>query len=93
MAHHARHLAAANPGIGNRVKVLHGKVEEVEVPEKVRGSTCGPGAQPRELRCRWKSWQRRAARKRPGLPAWAAGARRVAGRARSLACMPAGLAA
>lgn len=35
MAHHARHLAAANPGIGDRIRVLHGKVEEVEVPEKV----------------------------------------------------------
>ncbi len=36
MAHYARQLAAANPGIGDRIKVLHGKVEEVEVPEKVR---------------------------------------------------------
>ncbi|KAL4448328.1 hypothetical protein ABPG75_005547 [Micractinium tetrahymenae] len=35
MAHHARHLAAANPGIGDRIRVLHGKVEEMEVPEKV----------------------------------------------------------
>ncbi|KAI7843757.1 hypothetical protein COHA_002655 [Chlorella ohadii] len=35
MAHYARQLAAANPGIGDRIKVLHGKVEEVEVPEKV----------------------------------------------------------
>lgn len=36
MAHHARHLAASNPGIGDRIRVLHGKVEEIEVPEKVR---------------------------------------------------------
>lgn len=36
MAHHARALAAANSEIGSRIKVLHGKVEEVEVPEKVR---------------------------------------------------------
>ena len=35
MAHYARQLAAANPGIGDRIKVLHGKVEEIEVPEKV----------------------------------------------------------
>lgn len=35
MAHYARQLAAANPSIGERIKVLHGKVEEVEVPEKV----------------------------------------------------------
>ncbi|KAL4857665.1 putative histone-arginine methyltransferase [Chlorella vulgaris] len=35
MAHHARALAAANPGIGDRIKVLHGKVEDVVVPEKV----------------------------------------------------------
>ena len=38
MAHYARQLAAANPGVGVRIRVLHGKVEEVEVPEKV-----GPG--------------------------------------------------
>lgn len=37
MAHYARQLAAANPSIGERIKVLHGKVEEVEVPEKVGG--------------------------------------------------------
>jgi SAM-dependent methyltransferase len=31
----ARLLAETNPAIGCRVKVLHGKVEEVELPEKV----------------------------------------------------------
>lgn len=36
MAHHARALAAANPALGARIKVLHGKVETIEVPEKVR---------------------------------------------------------
>ena len=35
MAHYARQLAAANPALGARIKVLHGKVEEVEVPEQV----------------------------------------------------------
>jgi histone-arginine methyltransferase CARM1 len=35
MAHHARALAAANPALGARIRVLHGKVEEVELPEKV----------------------------------------------------------
>lgn len=35
MAHYARQLAEANPDIGRRIKVLHGKVEEVEVSEKV----------------------------------------------------------
>ena len=38
MAHYARQLAAANPGAGDRIRVLHGKVEEVEVPEKVCGA-------------------------------------------------------
>ena len=44
MAAYARQLAAANPGIGDRIRVLHGKVEEIEVPEKVRGRLQGRGA-------------------------------------------------
>ena len=28
-------LAAANPSIGSRITVIHGKVEEIEIPEKV----------------------------------------------------------
>jgi hypothetical protein len=43
MAHYARQLAAANPGIGDRIKVLHGKVEEIEVPEKVGAGGEGEG--------------------------------------------------
>eukprot|EP00887_Chlorella_sp_A99_P004236 scaffold15.g4236.t1 len=35
MALFARQLAAANPEVGQRIRVLHGKVEEVEVPEQV----------------------------------------------------------
>lgn len=35
MAKFAQQLASANPGIGERIKVLHGKVEEIEIPEKV----------------------------------------------------------
>lgn len=31
----AAQLASANSPIGNRIKVIHGKVEEVEIPEKV----------------------------------------------------------
>ena len=45
MAHHARQLAAANPALGQRIRVLHGKVEEVEVPEQVGGGA----------RRRWRS--------------------------------------
>lgn len=35
MAQFAEQLAKSNPDIGNRIKVLHGKVEEVVLPEKV----------------------------------------------------------
>ena len=36
MAHHARALAAANPALGGRIRVLHGKVEDIELPEQAR---------------------------------------------------------
>ena len=35
MAHFAQKLAASNPSIGNRIKILHCKVEEAQLPEKV----------------------------------------------------------
>jgi len=35
MARFAAQLAAANPELGARVKVVHGKVEEIELPEQV----------------------------------------------------------
>jgi len=62
MAHHARQLAAANPGIGDRIRVLHGKVEEVVVPEKVSGWALGGGAgarqcgEGRRTGARWRRW-------------------------------------
>lgn len=34
MAEYAKKLAAGNPGLGHLITVIHGKVEEVEVPEK-----------------------------------------------------------
>ena len=35
MAIFARQLAASNPTFGDRIKVVYGKVEEIELPEKV----------------------------------------------------------
>jgi len=35
MAKFASQLAASNPELGSRIKVLHGKVEEIQIPEKV----------------------------------------------------------
>ena len=35
MAKFARQLADGNPGLGARIEVVNGKVEEVQVPEKV----------------------------------------------------------
>ncbi|KAG7670910.1 hypothetical protein KSW81_004340 [Nannochloris sp. 'desiccata'] len=35
MAQFARQLAETNPEIGSKIKVLHGKVEETQLPEKV----------------------------------------------------------
>ena len=43
MARFAQQLAAANPVFGSRIRVLHGKVEEIELPEKV-GARGGHGA-------------------------------------------------
>jgi type I protein arginine methyltransferase len=35
MARFARQLAETNPEIGSKIKVIHGKVEEIDLPEKV----------------------------------------------------------
>lgn len=35
MARFARQLADANPALGARIQIIHGKVEEMELPEKV----------------------------------------------------------
>eukprot|EP00891_Asterochloris_glomerata_P005667 jgi/Astpho2/5667/e_gw1.00079.85.1_t len=35
MAQFAKQLAAANPGIGNRVEVIHSRLEELDLPAKV----------------------------------------------------------
>lgn len=35
MAKFARQLADSNPDLGSRIEVINGKVEEVQVPEKV----------------------------------------------------------
>lgn len=35
MAKFARQLADSNPELGSRIEVINGKVEEVQVPEKV----------------------------------------------------------
>ena len=40
MARWAAALAASNPAIGSRLRVLQGKVEEIELPEKVRAWVC-----------------------------------------------------
>ena len=37
MAKFARQLADGNPSLGSRIEVVNGKVEEVQLPEKVAG--------------------------------------------------------